>query len=59
MPALQQEISMNAFDYEADQLSDDELDTVSGGHIKMSDIHMDYNAQLDLRNTDPPPTRYA
>jgi bacteriocin-like protein len=56
---LQQEIDMNTFEYEANQLSDDELDTVSGGRIKWSDIHMDYKAQLDLRNTDPPPTRYA
>lgn len=57
--AQQQETDMNDLENEAGRLSDDELDTVSGGRIKWSDIHMDYKAQLDLRNTDPPPTRYA
>ncbi|MDE2069336.1 MAG: hypothetical protein KGK01_16350 [Bradyrhizobium sp.] len=50
---------MNRLENETIRLSDDELETVSGGRIKWSDIHMDYNAQLDLRNTNPPPTRYA
>jgi len=50
---------MNTFEYEANQLSDDELDTVSGGRIKWSDIHMDYHTLPSPLSTEPAPTRYA
>jgi bacteriocin-like protein len=56
---LQQEIDMNTFEYEANQLSDDELDNVSGGRIKWSDIHMDYHNLPSPLSTEPAPTRYC
>jgi hypothetical protein len=47
---------MEKFDEPAiDAMTVDELDAVSGGRIKRSDIHMDYN----FNPNEPAPTRYA
>jgi hypothetical protein len=39
-----------------DEITVDELEIVSGGRIKWSDIHMDYK---NLNINEPAPTRYA
>ncbi|MBU6462250.1 MAG: hypothetical protein KGK01_12805 [Bradyrhizobium sp.] len=40
----------------ADEITFDELEIVSGGRIKWSDIHMDYH---NFNPNAPAPTRYA
>ena len=48
---------MEQFDELAiDEMTVDELGTVSGGRIKWSDIHMDYK---NFNPNEPAPTRYA
>jgi hypothetical protein len=39
-----------------DEMTVGELDAVSGGRIKWSDIHMDYK---NFNPNEPAPTRYA
>jgi bacteriocin-like protein len=44
---------------ENNQLSDNELDAVSGGRIRWIDIHMPYNDFIKWKGGDPSPTRLA
>ncbi|MDE2329262.1 MAG: hypothetical protein KGK16_00530 [Bradyrhizobium sp.] len=50
---------MNDLENETGRLSDDELEIVSGGRIKWSDIHMDYHTLPSPLSTELPPTRYC
>jgi hypothetical protein len=41
------------------EMSAEELEAVSGGRIKWTDIHMPYNDFIKMPVNAPPPTRYA
>ncbi len=47
---------MEKFEPAAGEMTVDELDVVSGGRIKWSDIHMDYK---NFNPNEPAPSRYA